>query len=63
MQNGISKPRAGVNKGDHPPITPLKAKDSWLSGGDINYILVIWIRLSIMASKYKFLKGKCFLKI
>uniref|UniRef100_A0A915M5C6 DNA topoisomerase n=1 Tax=Meloidogyne javanica TaxID=6303 RepID=A0A915M5C6_MELJA len=43
MQNGISKPRAGVNKGDHPPITPLKAKDSWLSGGDINYILVIWI--------------------
>ncbi|KAF7637397.1 DNA topoisomerase [Meloidogyne graminicola] len=37
LQNGISKPRTGVNKGDHPPITPMKAKDGMLSGGQRNY--------------------------
>jgi hypothetical protein len=33
LAEGINKPKTGVDKGDHPPITPMKAMDGWLSGG------------------------------
>nr|CAD2171031.1 unnamed protein product [Meloidogyne enterolobii] len=55
MQNGISKPRAGVNKGDHPPITPLKAKDSWLSGDHLRiyeYIVQHFLATLMPSCKY-----------
>ncbi|KAI3414014.1 hypothetical protein GPALN_011480 [Globodera pallida] len=32
LSDGISKPKGGTNKGDHPPITPMKATDGWISG-------------------------------
>jgi len=27
LQEGVSRPRAGVDAGDHPPITPVRALD------------------------------------
>ncbi|KAL3095009.1 hypothetical protein niasHS_006360 [Heterodera schachtii] len=32
LREGIARPRGGTNKGDHPPITPMKAADGSLSG-------------------------------
>lgn len=55
IQNGISKPRAGVNKGDHPPITPLKAKDSWLNGDHLRiyeYIAQHFLATLMPSCKY-----------
>lgn len=34
LTEGITKPRGGEDKGDHPPITPLRGDDGSLSGGD-----------------------------
>lgn len=32
IAEGISRAKSGINKGDHPPITPMKAMDGWLTG-------------------------------
>uniref|UniRef100_A0A915CZ37 DNA topoisomerase n=1 Tax=Ditylenchus dipsaci TaxID=166011 RepID=A0A915CZ37_9BILA len=32
LSDGIAKPKGGDDKGDHPPITPMKADDGFLSG-------------------------------
>ncbi|VDM39558.1 unnamed protein product [Toxocara canis] len=32
ISEGITKPRGGEDKGDHPPITPMRANDGSLSG-------------------------------
>lgn len=32
LTEGITKPRAGEDKGDHPPITPMRPNDGTLSG-------------------------------
>ncbi|CAD6196685.1 unnamed protein product [Caenorhabditis auriculariae] len=32
LADGIKKPKSGVDKGDHPPITPMRASNGQLSG-------------------------------
>ena len=32
LKNGIQRPKSGVDAGDHPPITPMRATDGSLSG-------------------------------
>uniref|UniRef100_A0A7E4VYT0 DNA topoisomerase n=1 Tax=Panagrellus redivivus TaxID=6233 RepID=A0A7E4VYT0_PANRE len=32
LADGITKPKAGEDKGDHPPITPMKPNNGYLSG-------------------------------
>ncbi|RCN28309.1 hypothetical protein ANCCAN_25948 [Ancylostoma caninum] len=38
LSEGINKPRSGEDKGDHPPITPMKPNNGQLSGGRSNLI-------------------------
>lgn len=37
LSEGVVKPKGGQDKGDHPPITPMKANDGALSGGELQY--------------------------
>ncbi|PIO62026.1 DNA topoisomerase [Teladorsagia circumcincta] len=34
LSDGIRKPKGGEDKGDHPPITPMKPSNGQLSGGE-----------------------------
>ncbi|KAK6009756.1 hypothetical protein OSTOST_25286, partial [Ostertagia ostertagi] len=34
LNDGIRKPKGGEDKGDHPPITPMKPSNGQLSGGE-----------------------------
>ncbi|PIO60659.1 DNA topoisomerase, partial [Teladorsagia circumcincta] len=35
LSEGIRKPKGGEDKGDHPPITPMKPSNGQLSGGEL----------------------------
>uniref|UniRef100_A0A9J2Q5Q7 DNA topoisomerase n=1 Tax=Ascaris lumbricoides TaxID=6252 RepID=A0A9J2Q5Q7_ASCLU len=37
LSEGITKPRGGEDKGDHPPITPMRSDDGSLSGAGFIY--------------------------
>ena len=35
LSEGLNKPRGGDDKGDHPPITPMRAGGTVLGGGTV----------------------------
>ncbi|KAI1722746.1 DNA topoisomerase domain-containing protein [Ditylenchus destructor] len=55
LSEGVSKPKAGEDKGDHPPITPMKADDGYLSGDHAqvyNYICQHFFATLMRPCKY-----------
>uniref|UniRef100_A0AC34GZZ7 DNA topoisomerase n=1 Tax=Panagrolaimus sp. ES5 TaxID=591445 RepID=A0AC34GZZ7_9BILA len=63
MNDGIQKPKGGEDKGDHPPITPMKANSGYLSGDQLrvydyvtrHFLATIMKPCKYMVSTFKFI--------
>lgn len=63
LAEGVARPRAGVDAGDHPPITPVRALDPAEYGGDQGrlYELVTRHFLATLSHDARFLQTKVLL--
>ncbi|CAD5215795.1 unnamed protein product [Bursaphelenchus xylophilus] len=55
LADGISKPKGGDDKGDHPPITPMKGNDGGISGDGVrvyNYVVQHFLATVMKPCKY-----------
>ncbi|KAM3572437.1 hypothetical protein VYU27_005564 [Nannochloropsis oceanica] len=63
LEEGVARPRAGLDAGDHPPITPVRALDSTEFPGDMGrlYELVTRHFLATLSHDARFLQTKVLL--
>ncbi|KAF6259333.1 DNA topoisomerase [Scenedesmus sp. NREL 46B-D3] len=58
LSQGVSKPKGGVDVGDHPPITPVRAANEAELGGGDSWLVYDYVARHFLAS----LSGDCVLK-
>lgn len=55
LKQGIEKPNKGIDKGDHPPITPVKSAN-WGSMREIDWMIYEFITWNFLATISKMAK-------